>query len=267
MGETASDRRWYHLTPGHFLIGLLAVEGILLAAQWLRWLHKGYGVLIALAAVGAFLVGMLLWFAAALIFRLRFQFSLRSLFVLTLAVAVPCSWLTTEMKWAREQKAVIEEIRSAGATTRNLSSRDPSWLWEWLGDDFFADGIYVVESNEASLQYFNRLAEVRWLSLRGDGVTDAGLGHLSGLTQLRSLSIKEARITDAGLEHLEGLARLEYLDLEDTKVTDAGLEHLNGLTQLHMLHLIGTRVTDAGVRKLQKALPNCKIHWYYPPAP
>ena len=33
-----------------------------------------------------------------LIFRWRFQFSIRSLLVLTVAVAVPCSWLAVEVK-------------------------------------------------------------------------------------------------------------------------------------------------------------------------
>ena len=49
------------------------------------------------------------------------------------------------------------------------------------------------------------------------------------------------------------------LFLHGTKVSDAGLEHLKGLTQLQQLDLNGTKVTDAGVKKLQQALPNCRI--------
>jgi hypothetical protein len=52
---------------------------------------------------------------------------------------------------------------------------------------------------------------------------------------------------------------LSVLNLNRTKVTDDGLEHLKGMTSLRRLLLQRTKVTDAGVRKLQQALPNCKI--------
>ncbi|NQU21935.1 MAG: hypothetical protein HQ567_11685 [Candidatus Nealsonbacteria bacterium] len=42
-------------------------------------------------------------------------------------------------------------------------------------------------------------------------------------------------------------------------MTDAGLEYLEGMTSLQSLDLRGTQVTDAGIKKLQQALPNCKI--------
>jgi hypothetical protein len=57
--------RWFHPTPGRFVVALLAVEGILLAVQWLAWLHKGYGVLIAIACIGVFMVAMLRWWSCA----------------------------------------------------------------------------------------------------------------------------------------------------------------------------------------------------------
>lgn len=43
-------------------------------------------------------------------------------------------------------------------------------------------------------------------------------------------------------------------------VADVGLEHVKGLTNLQELDLRGTQVTEEGVKKLQEALPNCKIH-------
>ena len=75
--------RWYRLTPNRLVLGLLAVEAFLLLSNWGGWFpfnqHKGWTVLMAVAAVGLTFLWMLLWFAAALLFRCRFQYSLRSL--------------------------------------------------------------------------------------------------------------------------------------------------------------------------------------------
>lgn len=51
----------------------------------------------------------------------------------------------------------------------------------------------------------------------------------------------------------------QELHLRGIEVNDTRLEQLKGLSQLRELHLIGTAVTDDGVKRLQLALPNCKI--------
>jgi hypothetical protein len=55
------------------------------------------------------------------------------------------------------------------------------------------------------------------------------------------------------------LNELQTLALVKTQIADAGLGQLKGFTQLQWLYLNGTKVTDQGVKKLQHALPNCKI--------
>ncbi len=42
-------------------------------------------------------------------------------------------------------------------------------------------------------------------------------------------------------------------------MTDVALVHLHGLTSFQTLNLNDTQVTDEGIKKLQEALPNCKI--------
>ena len=97
--------RSYRPTPGRCLAALLVVEGLLWLSErfcWLSW-HIGYAVLTAVALVAVALVGMSLWFAASLLFRWRFQFSIRSLLVLAVAVAIPCSWIAVERERAKKE--------------------------------------------------------------------------------------------------------------------------------------------------------------------
>lgn len=86
-------RRWFHPTPDRLVLTLLAVEGLLWLSDRLGWptWHKGYTVLIAVASAAVAMLLMLGWLAASLAFRWRFQFGIRSLLVLVVAVAIPCS--------------------------------------------------------------------------------------------------------------------------------------------------------------------------------
>jgi hypothetical protein len=61
------------------------------------------------------------------------------------------------------------------------------------------------------------------------------------------------------LQRLKDMPDLRYLDLSWKNVTDADLIYVLPLVQLRHLEVLGTKVTDAGVRRLQEALPNCKI--------
>jgi hypothetical protein len=268
MNAEPSHPRWFYPTPGRAVVGLLAVEGVLLASQHFRWFpfnqHKGYTVLVAVGAVLAFMAMMLLWFLAALIFRLRFQFSIRSLLLLMVAVAVPCSWLATEMKAAREQERAVEAIQKLDGCVRydlqdadgNAEPSGPERLRKLLGADCLVSVVEInlnaTNATDAGLEHLKGLAQLQHLSLDGTQVTDAGLEHLKGLTQLQGLLLDHTQVTDAGLKHLKGMTQLQWLSLiGNTQVTDAGLEHLKGLAQLQYLWLDGTQVTDAGLEHLK----------------
>ena len=105
MTEATPKLRWYRLTPDRVVPLLLVVESLLWLSNWLGWpaWHKGYAVLVAVAGVGVVMLAMLLWFVVALVFRLRFQFSVRCLLAVVVAVALPFSWLAVEMKKAKKQ--------------------------------------------------------------------------------------------------------------------------------------------------------------------
>ena len=126
---------WYNPTPDRLVLSLLAVEGVVLLSDWFCWLpfnqYKDRTVLVALAAVGATLVLFVLWFLASLLFRWRFQYSLRSLLLLVVAAAVVCSWLATEMQRERSQYELARAIVAAGGKAGGV----PTWLGKLLRDD------------------------------------------------------------------------------------------------------------------------------------
>ena len=179
-------------------------------------------MLICLAAVGAALVLMFLWFLAALVFRWRFQFGILSLLLLVVAVAVPCSWLATEMKKAKTQREAVAAITrlcktvqydyqcdTSGDNIPGAQPPGPQWFRNLLGEDFFASVVYVDLSPGTVI--FVGLGRTEELRLLQEGhindqsrVTDADLKHLNGLTELLRLNLNEAAITDAGLETLTG---------------------------------------------------------------
>ena len=163
MDTAECKRRWYCPTPGKLVIGLLVVECLLWLSNWLGWpsWHKGYAVLTSIAAVGIVLILMLLWFVAALVFRRRFQFSIWSLLLMTVAVALPFSWLGVEMKKAKEQREAVADIEavsgivqydyeldSTGGYIANASPSGAVRLRNLLGDGFFnnVDRVYFLRS-------------------------------------------------------------------------------------------------------------------------
>ena len=266
-------RRWFRITPDRCVLALLVLEGFLLLSEWFRRFpfnqHKGWSVLICLAAVGAALVLMFLWFLAALVFRLRFQFGILSLLLLVVVVAVPCSWLATEMKAAKTQRKAAAEVAKFqgevsydyqvdpdGNRLPGVAPPGPLWLHKLLGNDMLVNVTGVdflfADLNDAWLEHLEGLPHLQEVDLNfTTNVGNAGLQHLKGLTKLQVLRLTCTNVSDAGLQYLQGLTKLQVLDLTSAKVGDAGLRFLKGLTQLQELDLTGTKVSDAGLQYLK----------------
>ncbi len=212
MTDRTPQRRWFRPTPGWLAVGLLAVEGLLWLSERYEWFgfnsHEGWTALIAVAAVGAMLLLMLLWFAVALIFRLRFQFSIRSLLVLTVAVALPCSWMAVEMKAAREQKEAVDVIEKSGGSVV-YDWQDASW--GTVGDDGQGFMLHYTPLPDA------HPSGPEWLrNLLGDDF----------FGEVEIVELSETQVADRGLEYIERMNQLQILELGATKVTDAGLKKL-----------------------------------------
>lgn len=224
--------------------------------------------------------------------RRWFQYSLRTLLILTTACAALFAWWSHK---AQRQRAAVAAITKAGGSvtyefqTHGLQKPRywPAWLVHVLGVDYVAsvDVVSIIGGDAAntrleSLQAFTRLKVLCLLGykIRDDDlqhikdlrsledlnlsfitIGDAELKYVRYLDSLKRLTIAGTLVTDAGLENLSGLTALQYLDLGGTQVTDAGLEHLRGLSALQEVDVTITNVTDAGVARLKQALPNCQI--------
>jgi hypothetical protein len=206
-------------------------------------------------------------------YKLRwYQYSLRSLFLVTLLASIGMSFVAVRMQRAREQKALVAAIERTGGCvdydyqvdgprTPGLNSQPPgpAWLRQVLGIDFFADVVRADVDTDSAMKYLKGFPRLHTLALYRPEVTDAGMAYLDGLPQLQAFSVNGTRVTEAGLKHLKSLPRLHTVALLSSPFTDASLEQMKSLTQLDLLVLDRTKVTDEGVKKLQQALPNCKI--------
>ena len=281
------NRRPLRLSPGCVPIGLLAVEAFLLASQHFRWFefnrHKGFSVLVAVACVGVALLISLVWFGACALFRRRFQFNLRSLLLLVVAVAIPSRWFSVEVTKARKQKEAVEMVVKLGGTVNydyeddghgnfdeSAMPRGPEPLRKLLGDGFFADVVVVdlskTEVTDAQLENLNAFPELMNLYICDTKITDSGVKRLAGLKNLQSVALGSPRITDMAIEDVLQWTKLLELGLGDKGITDIGLRRLESHPSLCTLHLEYSRVTAAGIAALRKAKPKWWITWR-PPLP
>ena len=151
MTDPTPTRRRFYPTPAWLIFGLLVVEGLLWLSERYRWFwfneKKGWTVLIAVAVVGVAMLVMLVWFVVSLVFRWRFQFSIRSLLVLTVAVALPCSWLAVEMKAAEASNGKRwRQLRSWVGSVEWSEQSGPVWLRRLAVQNVYAAGFYGINS-------------------------------------------------------------------------------------------------------------------------
>ena len=66
-------------------------------------------------------------------------------------------------------------------------------------------------------------------------------------------------MTDKTVLALVKLPTLEKLWLHDLPITDASVEVLSKMKALRELHVYATKLSNEGVRRLQSALPRCKV--------
>jgi hypothetical protein len=216
--------------------------------------------------------------------RRWFQFSLRTLLISVLIVAIPCAWLGHKFDEKRKERRAVETIRKLGGAVYydyqmandfeppenqhfNAEPYGPGWLRKILGDNFFSDPTVAMlageDCSDGDLACFEALSTLKSVRLGPTPrITDSGFAHLEGLTQLESLDLSTRGITDAALVHVKPMSQLRILLLPmSPSVGDDGLVHLRGLKQLKNLNVRGTAITIEAVAELQKVLPDCEIRY------
>jgi hypothetical protein len=182
--------------------------------------------------------------------RREFQFSLRSLLILTTLLCLgPGAYIAWERDQCHRGTEILVQIDKLGGLMEPDSQPRPAWLRAVLGDNAFRQ-VYIIsleKSNvvDADLAQLSGLPGLQTLWLGNSQVTDTGLASLSHLKSLGGLSLDGTRITDKGLVQLSHLKRLESLGIDATAVSDAGLLHLPA--SLKSLGLVHTMVGDAGL--------------------
>ena len=138
--------------------------------------------------------------------------------------------------------------------------RLPTWLRNWLGDDFLFD---VVEANF--------VANGRSIPIRPIVITETDLAQLADLPGLRSITFSNVNIAatgdqpqrllrDSDLVVLGNLNRLEYLFLSPAEVRGNGLANLARNNRLKSLSLIDTPIDDPAMESISK-LTNLQYLW------
>jgi hypothetical protein len=174
--------------------------------------------------------------------RRWFQFSLRTLLILTLIVALSCRWLGKRIERNRDERAAVQAIVKLGGNL--FYSREGANEWEAFariepaaGSGWYQDFFGESEDNKPVAVVFG-----------------ASYGNASyGIRNPRM------KIDGRGLINLNALTSLEMVDLRVTEIGDADLESFKSMTWLKRIDLRQTGVTRAAVDELQKALPGCQI--------
>ncbi len=145
---------------------------------------------------------------AAMRFR-RFQFRLRTLFVLTLIVAVACSWLGRKVEAKRRQQVAVDAISEHGGHVEwDYIIEDPwakhpygpGWIRSLLGENFFSEVVSIQCIGEVDLEAFPHVQQVQ---LESWPVSNAGLEYLKRLPDIKKLRFVDTKISKEARADLE----------------------------------------------------------------
>jgi len=171
----------------------------------------------------------------------RCQFSLRTLFLLTVLLSLPLSWVGLRLRQRADERKIQAE----------------------LGDGVFVFYDYPAPTEEVHAFFefldcplFETLEAVRVQRPLSD--TDWEL--IKTLDPPWLIVLRDAYWSDGDFSQLRHITSLRQLYLEDPEITDSRVRDLRGLHRLRLLNFSETQVTDECVRDLRRALPDCEVY-------
>lgn len=220
--------------------------------------------------------------------RRWFQYSIRSLMLVTLVIACVLGYISNEARKQRNAVAWVKEMggdveydylfEANGDAIPNAEPPGPDWLREWIGIDYFSDVavVYIYENQVDDLSPLKDLTNLERLLLKNSPVSD--ISPLAGLTNLTSVDLSATQVSDLSpmkrwdnlemlwlnntpvkdLSSLKNMSNLEDLFLENTQVTD--LSPLKDLPKLEWLYIEGAQVSEEEIQNLKASLSNCFIY-------
>ncbi len=144
----------------------------------------------------------------------------------------------------------LEELYLGGPTDKSIAALQDARSLRKL----HLDGCWAISDDATKV--LKRLTGLRYLTISGSSITDAGLRNLASLSELEELVLTGNRITSEGVSALAKLPHLRKLDISGT-VSGSALDDRAGLalrrlTGLESLNLSGTKIADQGVADLRE---------------
>ncbi len=132
----------------------------------------------------------------------------------------------------------------------------PSWLRNYLGDEYFVDPykVWIRDSDDVQLKIVvDGMPNLRVVNIWNTDVTNRGFRELQRLQELEELQVADSKIlSDTAIAHLAGVTTLRKVEiLRCPNITGQALQYLtSSKQQLSYLHLSGPGFTDANIESL-----------------
>jgi hypothetical protein len=186
--------------------------------------------------------------------RRWFRFSLRTLLIFVIVVAIPLAWIAKERRQSQHELRLAEELDKRNAVSVTLGGPFDEWghrkkntpqaWWRDLARRVLGARVVGVSCSARVLEDLSPLTPFRSLQSFYCG------GHDLNYTMGEMNFVRD-------LSPLAPLTNLRWLCLSRCHLPD--VSPLAELTNLTELKFNGTDVTEEQITALQVALPNCKI--------